>query len=123
MTSALKRQQQRQLVCVANARARGHGEGGDHREGTGASWSKVAGAGLGLLASMAAPLILAEAEKDKKAVTQKHDRIRQYITADKIFEYFSEYQIVSENGRKTTLMSARNFYNAMTPGTSVMQEF
>jgi len=83
----------------------------------------VAGAGLGLLASMAAPLIMAEAEKDRKAVSQKHDRIRQYSTADKIFEYFSEYQIVSESGRKTTLMSARNFYNAMTPGTSVMQEF
>ena len=32
-------------------------------------------------------------------------------------------QVVDEKGKKTTLMSARNFYNAMTPGSSIGQEF
>ena len=70
----------------------------------------------------------------------QEDRIRQHATADNVFEYFATYKVISESGleafsinylhkkvdvdflspgKKTTMMSARNFYNAMTPGSSL----
>jgi len=90
-------------------------EGGSGGQG-GRKWGSGLGIGGTFTLAIASPLL---AEEEKK----KRDRLRQYSTADKIFDFFSSYQLVDEKGRKTTLMSARNFYNAMTPGSSVAQEF
>jgi len=81
--------------------------------------------GLAAFAFASTPLLLAEQEvkekKEKKMVLGKsqEDRIRQYATADNVFDYFANYQVISESGKKTTMMSTRNFYNAMTPGSSL----
>jgi len=52
----------------------------------------------------------------------KADRVRQYATADNVFDHFASYQVVSDTGKKTTMMSTRNFYNAMTPGSHLGEE-
>ena len=46
-------------------------------------------------------------------------RIRQYGTLDKIFDFFSSYQYVDNKGKKTTLMSVKDFYNSITPGSTL----
>jgi len=83
----------------------------------------VVGAGLGLATS---PLIKAQEDKkiqDKMIFGKSQcDRIRQYATAENVFDHFASYQLVSSSGKKTNLMSTRNFYNAMTPGSHLGEE-
>merc|ERR1711863_9485 len=62
-----------------------------------------------------------EEKKEKKGKSQE-DRIRQHATADSVFEYFANYKVISDSGKKTTMMSTRNFYNAMTPGSHLGEE-
>ena len=82
---------------------KGEGEGG--RGGRGAAGIGLLGAGLvGLVSSS---LLSAE---EKKTVEEKkkssklmfgktaEDRIRQYATADNVFDHFASYQLVSETG-------------------------
>merc|ERR1712001_249936 len=86
----------------------------------------AAGAGL-LLAAVGVKLSAEERIKavEKGAVLdiEKEDKIRQYHPIDSLFDYFSSYQLVDGKGKKTTLMSGRNFYNAMTPGSSIGHAF
>merc|ERR1711936_1058528 len=87
----------------------------------GASWGAF---GVGLLGAglvFTAPLLADEGKKKVFGKTQA-DRVRQYATADNVFDHFATYQLVNDIGRKTTLMSTRNFYNAMTPGSSLSEE-
>lgn len=80
-------------------------------------------------------LKVTEEKREKKGKSQE-DRIRQHATADSVFEYFANYKVISQSGlcdfqfhqtscdflfsgKKTTMMSTRNFYNAMTPGSSL----
>merc|ERR1711936_1004791 len=87
----------------------------------GASWGAF---GLGLLGAglaFTAPLLADEGKKKVFGKTQA-DRVRQYATADNVFDHFATYQLVNDIGRKTTLMSTRNFYNAMTPGSRISDE-
>jgi len=97
------------------------------------------GAGVGASLALAGMSLHAEeeTEKTKKKMKsfgemkaegevldiEKEDKIRQYQPIDKLFDYFSSYQMVDTKGKKTTLMSVRNFYNAMTPGSSISQGF
>merc|ERR1712141_806480 len=84
------------------------------------AWA-AAGLGLGLV-GFSAPL-LADEKKDKTMFGKtKADRVRQYATADNVFDHFASYQVVSDTGKKTTMMSTRNFYNAMTPGSHLGEE-
>jgi len=62
-------------------------------------------------------------EKGAVLDIEKEDKIRQYHPIDSLFDYFSSYQLVDTKGKKTTLMSGRNFYNAMTPGSSIGHAF
>merc|ERR1712066_51678 len=71
-----------------------------------------------LLAEEAKTRKVEKVEEKRKGKSQE-DRIRQHATADNVFEYFATYKVISESGKKTTMMSARNFYNAMTPGSSL----
>merc|ERR1712001_338138 len=86
----------------------------------------AAGAGL-LLAAVGVKLSAEERIKavEKGAVLdiEKEDKIRQFHPIDSLFDYFSSYQLVDGKGKKTTLMSGRNFYNAMTPGSSIGHAF
>merc|ERR1712183_969179 len=62
-------------------------------------------------------------EKGAVLDIEKEDKIRQYHPIDSLFDYFSSYQLIDNKGKKTTLMSGRNFYNAMTPGSSIGHAF
>jgi len=87
-----------------------------------AAWSGV-GMGLMGVGVCLKSSLMAEEKKEKKGVGRSQaDRIRQYATADNVFDHFSAYQLVSETGKKTTLMSTRNFYNAMTPGSNLGED-
>merc|ERR1712203_945384 len=74
------------------------------------------------MGGFSAPL-LADEKKDKTMFGKtKADRVRQYATADNVFDHFASYQVVSDTGKKTTWVSTRNFYNAMTPGSHLGEE-
>ena len=99
---------------------KGEGEGGRGSRG-------VAGLGLlgaGLVGLVSSSLLSAE---EKKTVEEKkkssklmfgktaEDRIRQYATADNVFDHFACYQLVSETGveytdLKAEQMSFNNFF-------------
>merc|ERR1712203_394443 len=74
---------------------------------------------LGLVGAgfaFSAQALLAEEVKTRKVEEKRkgksqEDRIRQHATADNVFEYFATYKVISESGKKTTMMSVRNFYN------------
>merc|ERR1711936_562938 len=87
----------------------------------GASWGAFGVGLLGAGLAFTAPLLADEGKKKVFGKTQA-DRVRQYATADNVFDHFATYQLVNDIGRKTTLMSTRNFYNAMTPGSSLSEE-
>ena len=72
---------------------RHEGEQKGHRHG---AWA-AAGLGLGLV-GLSAPL-LADEKKDKTMFGKtKADRVRQYATADNVFDHFASYQVVSDTG-------------------------
>ena len=62
-------------------------------------------------------------ERGNELDIEKEDKIRQFHPIDSLFDYFSSFQLVDSKGKKTTLMSGRNFYNAMTPGSSIGHAF
>ena len=62
-------------------------------------------------------------EKGGELDIEKEDKIRQFHPIDSLFDYFSSFQLMDSQGKKTTLMSGRNFYNAMTPGSSIGHAF
>merc|ERR1711962_1173652 len=94
----------------------GHRNGGQQGR-RGGGWGRrtalglglVGGAGLGLMSPLLA---------DEELIRGKSqlDRVREFSMADTVFEHFAEYQTISDSGKKTTLMSCRDFYNAMSPG-------
>jgi len=87
----------------------------------------AAAAGSCLLAAVGVKLSAEErikaVEKGTVLDIEKEDKIRQYHPIDSLFDYFSSYQLIDNKGKKTTLMSGRNFYNAMTPGSSIGHAF
>merc|ERR1712037_657353 len=87
----------------------------------GASWGAFGVGLLGAGLAFTAPLLADDGKKKVFGKTQA-DGVRQYATADNVFDHFATYQLVNDIGRKTTLMSTRNFYNAMTPGSSLSEE-
>jgi len=77
------------------------------------------GAGAGV-AALAVNQMELKAEDDAfKDVLETENRIRQFSKPETIFDYFSSYQALSLKGKKTTLMSVSDFYNALTPGSSL----
>jgi len=62
----------------------------------------------------------------KKEIIDQENRIRQFSRPETIFDYFAKYAIEKERPsiggtkiRKQILMSVRDFYNAVTPGSSL----
>jgi len=85
------------------------------------------------LASAAAVAMKVYQEKDKRwgllAETDSEDfshenRVRMYMTLDKIFNYFASYQLTtskgSTEGRKSMMMTPMDFYAAITPDCSLV---
>ena len=85
-------QQQAALVASAHAQRQG---GRQERNGHHGAWV-AAGLGLGLV-GFSAPL-LADEKKDKK---NKADRVRQFATADNVFDHFASFQVVSDTGEES----------------------
>ena len=87
----------------------GQGQGG--REDGRGSWAGLGLLGAGLVGLASSSVLLAE---EKKMVEEKkksaklvfgktaEDRIRQYATADNVFDHFASYQLVSETGVEYT---------------------
>jgi len=104
---------------------KGNEEQGTNGKGNHTNWKdacKLAAAiGLtGFAVQNASPRndLLAEANIDQEIV-DKENRIRQFSQITTIFDYFATYQIVNEKGRKDILMSVSDFYNSVTPGSSL----
>jgi len=93
----------------------------DQEQKSEGSWGAIGVGLLGAGLAFTAPLLADDGKKKVFGKTQA-DRVRQYATADNVFDHFATYQLVNDVGRKTTLMSTRNFYNAMTPGSSLSEE-
>jgi len=62
----------------------------------------------------------------KKEVIDQENRIRQFSRPETIFDYFAKYQIEKEMPsiggikiKREILMSVKDFYNAVTPGSSL----
>jgi len=84
------------------------------------SWGAAVGLGvIGAGLVFVAPLAAEEKNEKKIRGRTQHDRIRQFATADNVYDHFAGYQLVAESGKKTNLMSTRHFYNAMTPGSNL----
>jgi len=62
--------------------------------------------------------ILAE-EKDEKKLMEKEHTYRRTQTLDKIFDYFATYRYINKKGKNVNLMSVKDFYNAIIPGSSI----
>ena len=62
----------------------------------GASWGAF-GVGLLGLGAFTAPLLADDGKKKVFGMTQA-DRVRQYATADNVFDHFATYQLVNEIG-------------------------
>ena len=59
-----------------------------------------------------------EAEEGK-SLTEKEANFRRTHTLDKIFDYFATYRYVNNRGKNVNLMSIKDFYNAVTPGSTI----
>merc|ERR1711971_286721 len=112
-----------QQAALTSSQAEQEGGREDKKEQKGGrshyGWPVAGLLGAGL--AFTAPLLADEGKKKVFGKTQA-DRVRQYATTDNVFDHFATYQLVNDLGRKTTLMSTRNFYNAMTPGSSMSEE-
>ncbi|XP_023321981.1 calcium uptake protein 1 homolog, mitochondrial [Eurytemora carolleeae] len=56
------------------------------------------------------------AESAENTLVAAENRVRQFSTPDKIFNYFASYQFVNKkNGRKSMMMTPLEFYSSVTP--------
>ena len=89
----------------------GQGQGGGE-DGRG-SWAGLGLLGAGLVGLASSSLLSAEEKKkSSKLVFGKtpEDRIRQYATADNVFDHFASYQLISETGTEFTNQKLLQYY-------------
>ena len=58
-------------------------------------------------------------EQQGKKLTEKEANFRRTQTLDKIFDYFATYRYINKKGKNVNLMSIKDFYNAVTPGSTI----
>ena len=58
-------------------------------------------------------------ENQGKKLTEKEANFRRTQTLDKIFDYFATYRYINKKGKNVNLMSIKDFYNAVTPGSTI----
>ena len=96
----------------------GQGQGGGE-DGRG-SWAGLGLLGAGLVGLASSSVLSAEEKKkmvDEKKKSSKlvfgktpEDRIRQYATADNVFDHFASYQLISETGTEFTNQKLLQYY-------------
>jgi len=96
-----------------------------HGGSTGGEEGRGAGVGLALAAGIALAA-KAYSEKDRMFLkaesgeTSVHEnRVRMFMSRDKIFNYFASFQHVSNTGRKDMMMTPLDFYASITPDCSM----
>jgi len=52
-------------------------------------------------------------------VLAQENRIRQFSKPERIFDYFASFVVTNKKGKNVTLMSVSDFYNAVTPGSTL----
>jgi len=131
LTSALKSTQCNQKQVIAGYRFKHGYNNGQQNSSQDVNWSLLvkygAAAGLTALALDNTVLrkdLLAETGDEKdidltQEIIDKENRIRQFSRIETIFDYFATYEIAKKKGRKEVLMSVKDFYNAVTPGSSL----
>jgi len=100
-------------------------QGNNGQEDSQGKWNQfhTIAAGLGV-ASVAAAVGLPSQElkaeeSSEKKTREKESRIRRTQTLDRIFDYFSTYRYINKRGKNVNLMSTKDFYNSVTPGSSL----
>ena len=56
-------------------------------------------------------------DKYDKRIVQAETIYRRTNPLDRIFDYFASYRYINKNGRNVNLMSVKDFYNAVSPGS------
>jgi len=81
---------------------------------------------LALAAGLALAAAKAYSERERfslKAETSEvkvhENRVRMFMTRDKIFNYFASFQHISKTGRKDMMMTPLDFYSSITPDCSL----
>merc|ERR1719192_793394 len=97
---------------------------------SGGHHDKSSGSGLGAAIALTSAAALAlklyhEKENRHSLLAESEDfshenRVRMYMTLDKIFNYFASYQITTSKGRKDMMMTPMDCYAAITPDCSLV---
>jgi len=56
---------------------------------------------------------------ENRAIHEHENRVRMFMTRDKIFNYFASFQHISKTGRKDMMMTPLDFYASITPDCSL----
>jgi len=107
-------------TAVAHRANHGGSEGSNGSGGQGSVHALALAAGLALAAAKA----YSERERfSLKAETSEvkvhENRVRMFMTRDKIFNYFASFQHISKTGRKDMMMTPLDFYSSITPDCSL----
>jgi Ca2+-binding EF-hand superfamily protein len=108
-------------VAAATPTSRGYHNGQSHQQ----SGRGTATAGAAAVVAIgAAGLCLtnelkAETCEATQEVLAQENRIRQFSKSERIFDYFASFVITNNKGKNVTLMSVSDFYNAVTPGSTL----
>lgn len=111
-------------LSVATPTARGYHNGRDQQQGGRGGQATVA-AGAAVFAFGTAGIFLKkelQAEEFCEATQEilvQENRIRQFSKPERIFDYFASFVVTNKKGKNVTLMSVSDFYNAVTPGSTL----
>merc|ERR1719348_1437149 len=118
-------QSSRGLTNSAGASREGHEgakseKGGEGAGGYGAAIALAAATALAIKAVQEKERFLLKAESSDSEVIAHENRVRQYMTPDKIFNYFASFQLTSKSGRKELMMAPLDFYASITPDCTLL---
>jgi Ca2+-binding EF-hand superfamily protein len=111
-------------LSVATPTAQGYHNGQNHQQ-HGGSGRATAAAGAAVFAFGAAGIFLNKELKAESVceatqeVLAQENRIRQFSKPERIFDYFASFVVTNKKGKNVTLMSVSDFYNAVTPGSTL----
>merc|ERR1712055_307846 len=108
-------------TAVAHRAKHGGSEGSNGSGGQGSVHALALTAGLALAA---AAKTYSERERlslkaETSEVKAHENRVRMFMSRDKIFNYFASFQHISQTGRKDMMMTPLDFYASITPDCSL----
>jgi len=107
--------------AVAHRANHGGSEGSNGSGGQGSVHALALAAGLALAAAKAyseRERFTLKAEENSE-VKVHENRVRMFMTRDKVFNYFASFQHISKTGRKDMMMTPLDFYSSITPDCSL----